>query len=117
MMRERVLNPLLWLGFLAGPLAWALQLQVNYMLTPSACEAKQEWWLHLVSLSALLLAGLGALTGWRSWRRLGPGSQEKGDMRSSRARFMALGGVVLSLFFALVIVALEIPNLILVVCD
>lgn len=99
----------IWLAILAGPFAWAGQLQVNYALAPTACEMGSRGPLHLVSLVALLVAAGGALLAHRWRRRLAPGSTEQGET-GSRARFMALAGTVLSLFFALLVIAAEVPN-------
>jgi hypothetical protein len=108
---------LLWLAVLAGPLAWAAQLQINYALAATACAMGGKMFLHLVSLGAFLLAAAGALVAWRWWKKLPEGSTERGDAEGSRARFMALSGMLMGAFFALVIVALEVPNWTLRVCD
>lgn len=108
---------LLWLAVLAGPAAWALQLQINYSLTATACAIGGKTLLHLVSLGSLLLALAGAFLAWRWWKKLPEGSTERGDAEESRCRFMALSGVVSCAFFALVIVASEVPNWTLRVCD
>ena len=110
-------DALLWLAVLAGPLAWAAQLQINYALTPTACALGGKTFLHLVSLVAFLVAVAGAFVGWLWRKKLPAGSTERGDAEASRARFMALSGMILGVFFALVIVALEIPNWALRVCD
>ncbi|HYO16240.1 MAG TPA: hypothetical protein VE685_23830 [Thermoanaerobaculia bacterium] len=108
---------LLGLAAFAGPVAWALHLQVSYSLAPTACDMQSKIFLHLATLGCLLLAGAGALVGRRYWKELPEGSTEKGEVELSRARFMALASTVLSLAFALVIVAAEVPNWILRVCD
>ena len=108
---------LLWLAVLAGPLAWAAQLQINYALAPTACALGGKTFLHLVSLGMFLVAAAGAFLAWLWWKKLPEGSTEMGDAEGSRARFMALSGMVLGVFFALVIVAAEIPNWTLRVCD
>lgn len=108
---------LLWLAFLAGPAAWALQLQINYSLTATACAMGGKMFLHLVSLGAFLIAVAGAFVGWLWRQKLPEGSTEMGDAEESRARFMALAAMVSCVFFALVIVAAEIPNWTLRVCD
>ena len=110
-------NILLWAGMLAGPIAWALQLEVSYMLVGTACSQDRKLMMHLVSLAALGLAGLGAALSLAAWRRLHAGPMDEGDDRETRRRFMALAGLVLSLSFALVIIALEIPNWMLRPCD
>jgi len=97
-------------GFFLAPFAWGTQLLVNYSLTPTACVDEQKWLLHLVSLAALVTALGGALIAWSTWTRLTSGSTVEGDPRESGRRFMALTGVALSFFFALVILALELPN-------
>jgi hypothetical protein len=108
---------LLWLSILAGPLAWALHQQVSYMLTPTACVEGRKWMLHLAFVACLLLAAGGALLAWRIWKDLPGGSTEKGEEKASRSRFLALSGAVMSASFILVIVAAEVPNLVLGVCD
>lgn len=108
---------LLGLAVFAGPTAWALHLLASYSLAPTACEMKSKVFLHLVTLGCLLLAGAGALTGRHFWKELPEGSTERGDPALTRARFTALAGMILSLAFALVILAAEVANLILGVCD
>jgi hypothetical protein len=107
----------LWLAVLAGPFAWALQQQVSYMITPTVCASGRHVFLHLVTLAALLIAGAGAALAWKRWKAAPEGSTEKGDPIGSRVRFMALCGVLTCVFFALVILATEVPNLVLRVCD
>lgn len=98
-------------GAFLAPMAWALQLQINYSLTQTVCENGQEWMLHLVSLAALFLAAAGAAIAWWTWSRLTSGSTLEGeDPRRAGRRFVALGGLGLSLFFLLVIVAMDLPN-------
>jgi hypothetical protein len=97
-------------GMFLAPFAWGSQLLINYSLTPTACATGQEWFLHLVSLAALLAALGGALIAQNAWTRLTSGSTVDGDARESGRRFLALSGLGLSLFFVLVIVAEELPT-------
>ncbi|HKI04353.1 MAG TPA: hypothetical protein VKK31_20415 [Thermoanaerobaculia bacterium] len=108
---------LLWLGVLAGPLAWILSEQLSYALTPTACASKSELLLHLASLAPLLLAAAGGALAWSRWKGLAEGSTEKGDPEGSRERFMAISGMAACAFFALVIVATWVPNLVLGACE
>jgi hypothetical protein len=112
----------LWLGVLAGPLVWAALLETNYVLSYVACEQRQTWMLHLAAAVALaLVAGAAALT-WRaapqglSYEREREVSTDPVDTAVIRARFMAIGGLALCAWFALVIVATEIPVLVLKPC-
>jgi hypothetical protein len=107
---DRRRTQLLAAGMFLAPFAWGSQLLINYSLTPTACATGQPWLLHLVSLAAVLAALGGALIAWRATARLTSGSTEEGDNREVGRRFLALGGLGLSLFFALVILALELPT-------
>lgn len=103
----------LWAGLAAGPLAWAALLETNYALSYVACEQRHTWMLHLSAGVALVLVGLGALAAWTA---APPFNGETTSTGEARARFMALGGLTLCAWFALVIVATEIPALLLHPC-
>ena len=103
----------LWAGLAAGPLAWAALLQTNYVLSYVACEQRHTWILHLATAVALALVALGALAAWRAR----PADDEiESSTTEARARFMATGGLALCAGFALVILATEVPVLILRPC-
>lgn len=111
----------LWIGMLAGPLAWAALLETNYVLSYVACEQRRTWMLHLTAAIALALVAGGAGLSWRA----APPPGDDGEHLPSfdpvetavvRARFMAIAGLVLCAWFALVIVATEIPVLVLKPC-
>jgi hypothetical protein len=110
----------LWAGVLLGPAAWAVNLQANYTLATFACEG---WWpltMHAVTIVSIGVALSGAWLGWRSWQALEPLEREKATLsrshRIDRSRFMALSGIVLSLYFALTIAAQWIPTFMLAPC-
>jgi hypothetical protein len=112
----------LWIGVLAGPLAWAGLLEANYVLSYVACEQRQTWMLHLATAAALALIALAASMAWRAAPPLADDpttetpSQDPGDTAVIRARFMAIGGLALCAWFAIVIMATEIPALVLKPC-
>ena len=103
----------LWIGLGAGPLAWAALLEVNYALSYVACEQRQTWMLHVATGAALVLVGLGALAAWSAAPPLRGSTSAAGE---ARARFMAIGGLALCAWFALVIAATELPVLLLHPC-
>jgi hypothetical protein len=103
-----------WTGLAAGPLAWALLLQTNYVLSYVACEQRHSWMLHVAAAAALLLVGVGALAA-RSAAPSRP-TDTQPSVAETRARFMAIGGLALCAWFAAVIVATEIPVLVLHPC-
>jgi hypothetical protein len=101
---------------LAGPLAWALGLNVGYALVLPACARGAVLPLHLVSVATLLLAAAGGLVAWREWRRIGGGTPDEAGGTIARSRFMAVLGLLASAFFSLVIVAQWIASLTLDPC-
>ena len=109
----------LWAGLLAGPVVWAALLETNYVLSYVACEQRHTWMLHLVTGVALALVAAAALAAWRAAPTLGEDEHASGDPRTAkllRARFMALGGLAMCGWFAIVILATEIPALVLHPC-
>lgn len=109
----------LWAGLLAGPVVWATLLETNYVLSYVACEQRQSWMLHLAAAVSLVLIGAAALMLWRAAPPMGDEGEPSIDPRETavvRARFMVIGGLALSAWFALVILATEIPVLLLHPC-
>ena len=107
----------LWIGVLAGPIIWLCSFQARYAWVPWTCTFQNKFALFLIALVSLLLTGAAGLVAWRQWRALGlvvPGD-EGGSL--PRSRFMALGGMVFSGAFTLIIVAQTIPELMLASCD
>jgi len=119
-MEEWRLNRALWITVLAGPAAWGAHLLAAYFLTETACVDHRQWLLHLVSLALLPIPLAGGVGAARLWRRLPAGSTHSTghgeDDLPSRSRFMALGGMVMSAFFALAILAQWIPAWLLGAC-
>jgi hypothetical protein len=95
----------LWTAVLAGPVAWAVQLQAVYTLAAPVSEGGLPAWLHLTSLVCLLAATAGAWLGWRGWRTVGGWPSERDEPRAGRVRLLTVLGVLTSLLFSVVIVA------------
>lgn len=108
---------LLWIPVLAGPIAWALTQQVSFMLAPTACWSRNHLLLAIPPVCTLLLLAGVAVFAHNRWKREPAGSTETGDAKDSRSRFMAQFGFWSCVWFAVVIVATAVPNLILKVCD
>ena len=103
-----------WAGLAAGPLAWAMLLETNYVLSYVACEQRHTWMLHVAAATALLLVGVRRAG--RALRHAVDANGAQPSVAEARARFMAIGGLVLCAWFAPVIVATEIPVLVLHPC-
>jgi hypothetical protein len=107
----------LWTSLLAGPIVWLISFEANFALSPWACVTRGKAALYAVSILALLLSAGSGLLAWREWGELG--KEPPGDSEGAlpRRRMMAMGGVLLSGLFCLVILAQAIPELILKACD
>jgi hypothetical protein len=73
--------------------------------------------LHAVSLVMFIVAAVAAALAWRELNRRPPETSDHTGPAPARLRFMAIAGIVLGTGFALLILASEIPNLILRSCD
>lgn len=107
----------LWAGILAGPIVWLLSFQAKFTLAPWACEFNTKLALFLVTILALALVAGSGLLAWREWSELGKVWPGEAGGTLARSRIMAIGGVLLSAMFFLVIVAQSIPELILGACE
>ena len=106
----------LWWGILIGPTAWALDEGISYAIAQHACSTGHFYLLHLITGAALLLALTGVLV---AWRQLGPVRQgrDEGGSPVDRSWFMACLGILMSVAFALTIIALAVPKIVLSPCD
>jgi hypothetical protein len=105
-----------WIGVLAAPIAWAVQLQAAYSFSRFACS--HPWCSsahHATSAGTFIIAVIGAIIAWsehsRLSRQLPEETAEPEESVTSRARFMAWLGVITSVLFALVIVAQWLPTI------
>jgi hypothetical protein len=110
-------NLMLWAGLLAGPIAFLLQLQINYALIPWVCATGHRFVLHLVSVAAFLSVLIGSLIAWLAWRRMAGEMPDESAGAHSRSRFMAVLGLLTGTLFLLLIIAQEIPNFVLNPCE
>jgi hypothetical protein len=111
-----------WAGLLAGPLAWLTLLEVNYLFAYVACEVQRTWFMHLASAIAAVLVGVAGVAAWRASD--GDITAEEtltdplsDETRTQRSRWMSLAGVALSIWFIVVILAMEVPIVVLKECQ
>jgi hypothetical protein len=111
------IQPMLWYGVFIGIVAWKLQLFTNYALFSYLCWHRLEIVNHVLSLLFAGVALSGALVAYRAWKHMG----EETDMARGgvigRSRAMAVGGIILSIYFTVVIIGQWIPNIVLSACD
>jgi len=91
-------------GVFAGPVAWGLNLEVNYSLVKWACESRQVMVLTLVSVVAFIAVAAGFTLAWRCWTRLRVDADPRGARVIDRSYFLALAGLGLNALFAVLIV-------------
>jgi hypothetical protein len=108
---------LIWTGALLPPIAALLDLDLSYMLVTQACLQQNLLPLHLVHLAGLVLTITGGLIAWHVWREAGRTwpVDEPGALGSTR--FMAAIGVLGSVAFTLVALALWVPVWVLSPCQ
>jgi hypothetical protein len=106
----------LWWSILIGPTAWALDQGISYSIDQHACSTGHFYLLHVITAVFIVLALTGAFVGWRQLSKHRGGNDDGGSIRD-RSWFMALLGILLSVEFAIVIVAMMVPKLILSPCD
>lgn len=114
--RGRVSDALLFLALLAAPLAWALQLLLNYGLASHACFPQEmprtapgpgwEWvftGLLTINLIALAIAIAATAVSAMLWRRTSAEAhgahEELVDVGQGRTRFFAIWGVWSGVWF------------------
>ena len=110
----------LWAGVLTGPIVWLTMLEVNYLLTYVACETGHKWFMHVAVLAATTVVAAAGCLAWMSGPPDDPVIDTLPVTRATseqRARWMALYGVVSSAWFIIVILANEIPILVLRACE
>jgi hypothetical protein len=102
-----------WAGLFAGPLAWGVSTQLNYVLASWQC-AHQVRIVPVVAFVLALLALLGGALSWRAARSGGASFKPERDTRSER--FVATLGMMAAGLFALVILMQGAAGLILDGC-
>jgi hypothetical protein len=107
----------LWAGVLVAPLAFLLNLQVNYTLTQKLCPGGRSLVLHITTLCFLLLAAGGGSIAWRNWTREGRRWPDESEDNTVRNRFMATIGLMISFLCSLIIIALWIPQFVFDPCQ
>jgi hypothetical protein len=105
----------LWTSVLGGPIAFLVNLQVNYTMVDWACNTGHDVGLHLAHLVALALAVGAGWLGLTLWRRIG-GAPDSGGGSESRSRLLAVLGVSGGALFALSILAQWITVMVLGSC-
>ncbi len=105
-----------WLmfAFALAPMSALTHLTVSYMLVPEACARSSKAILHASTAVFLVLALIAMSIGWYYRRAF---QDAAGVLWQERTQWVANVVMVLSIFSAVVILAMELANLILWSCD
>ena len=105
-----------WLSFafILGPTAALTNLLVSYSLVPESCVRGTKMMLHVTAAAFFVTCLIGAALAWRTGNRF---VERDPDPLHERTRWLAISAVILCISSALIIVAMEIPNVILRSCD
>ncbi len=106
----------LWTGILAGPLAWATDLFLNYAIVKWTCYHDHHWLFDAFTFGALAIVAIGAVLSWNGLQQTAGAEPTDGGMPPQRAKFMALLGLTASALFALQIAAAWFPRWVLDAC-
>jgi hypothetical protein len=117
-----------WFGIISGPVIFLGLLQTQYVLGYVACETRKTWFLHAATVLALLIVGAGGLFAWRAasenpLKLEHPATPERtslattDEVRRQRSTWMSVLAAGLCVLFILLILALEIPILMLQECQ
>jgi len=98
---------LLWLGLLVGPNAWMASQQLGYLLSTLNCSYGKSLYVSPLMLLMSLIPALGIAVSYRNVRRTRSASTE--SISRSRGYFMAVLGLLLSVFSLLGIIAEWLP--------
>src|SRR5438477_4536828 len=107
----------LWTGILLGPTLWFISFGANFALAWWACIWNWKPALYVISFVALAITAGGGVLAWSLWQRVGREYPGEAGGALPRARVLAIGGVLMSALFFLVILSQGVPEVILGACQ
>jgi hypothetical protein len=97
-----------------GPMIVLTNLTINDALVPSACDQGSKLMLHVVTAICFLTCVATAAIGRRYYNECG---EADGVLSMERTRWTAIVAMSLSIASAVILIAMEIPNVMLRSCD
>jgi hypothetical protein len=107
----------LWFAFFGGATAWGVRIGASYILVPRVCRWETLAPLHGVAAGTLVLALVAAFVGYRVMADARAHREAEG-LRDTweRSEFLGLAALLLSAFFAGVIVLESVANFVIDPC-
>ena len=106
----------LWWGVFAGPISWAVGQGSSYAMVQHACSTGHIYVLYLIDVAAILIALSGFYMALKNFRRF-PEGQPSGGKPHDRAHFQCILGMIFSLGFVVVNLAIALPRWIMSPCS
>jgi len=96
---------LLWLGLAIAPVAWALQLVASDLFVELGCRSLSSLhgWLIAITIVSAVAGAIGLLAAISARGRVGDDHDHANGTSGDRAMFMAMGGILGSSLFLLLI--------------
>jgi len=93
------------LGVLLGPTIALINQSAMYAVNMWACGRNLRGTLHIVPFLSLIVIVGTAIAAYINWRAIGRGVEDEHEGIVARVRFLALTGIAVSVFSALVVIA------------
>jgi len=107
---------LLMTAFLAGPIAFGLNLQIGYATVKWACSRDQRFVLTAIAIVMLGVTIAGSWIGWSCYQKL-RGASDRGATHADRSYFLAIISIGLNAVIGLWIGLTIVPHFILSPCE
>src|SRR5205085_12306932 len=105
-----------WWGIFAGPIAWAMDEGFSYSVVQHACSTGHFYVLYAATAVFISVALSGFFVALKSYLRF-PQGELDGGKPHDRAQFQGILGMIFSLGFLVVILALGVPHWLLSPCS
>jgi len=105
-----------WWGIFAGPIAWAMDEGFSYSVVQHACSTGHFYVLYAATAVFISVALSGFFVALKSYLRFPQGELDSGKPHD-RAQFQGILGMIFSLGFLVVILALGVPRWLLSPCS
>ena len=104
-------------GLLLPPFAWLCDLQLSYATVKWACAADARSVLILFPLVSIVLVSVATWMSWSVLSQVRLDAVDDGARPQDRNYFLAIGGLVMSTVFLLLIVTTFVPRYVLSPCE
>jgi hypothetical protein len=106
---EWIRNLRLPLSVISGPIIWAVELMVGYVLVPVACQKSSNWILLVLGIVTAVPTVVMGLIAYRGWKHYATDTRQPDvanlDAEEGLGEFLGSAGTLVSLLFFILIAA------------